>query len=50
MFTIQPDQSRLSRQAFLRVGALGPGGVGLPGLLRGSPSADKPWVSDQSVV
>ena len=50
LFTIRPDPSGLSRRAFLRVGALGLGGFGLPALLRGSPTADRPWVRDRSVV
>jgi hypothetical protein len=49
MFTIRPDRG-CSRRAFLRVGALGLGSLGLPALLRGDPAAEKPWVRDRSVV
>lgn len=49
MFTIRPDQCS-TRRSFLKVGALGLSGFGLPSLLQGSPAADKPWVRDRSVV
>ncbi len=49
MFTIRPGQSD-TRRAFLKVGALGLGALGLPALLRGNPAADKPWVRGKSVV
>lgn len=49
MFTLRPDD-RCSRRAFLRLGALGLGALGLPPLLHGQPAADKPWVRDRSVV
>lgn len=49
MFTIRPDH-RSTRRTFLKVGALGLGGLGLPSFLQGSPTADRPWVRDRSVV
>ncbi|MSR54654.1 MAG: DUF1501 domain-containing protein, partial [Gemmataceae bacterium] len=48
MFTI--NSTTHSRRAFLRVSALGLGSLGLPGLLRGNPASDKPWVRGKSVV
>ena len=48
MFTIK--SATHSRRAFLRVGAAGLGAHGLPGLLRGKPASDKPWVRGKSVV
>jgi hypothetical protein len=49
MFTIRPDH-RSTRRAFLKVGAVGFGGLGLPNFLQGNPTADRPWVRDRSVV
>ncbi len=48
MFTI--NSSTHSRRTFLRVGAAGIGALGLPGLLHGSSTSDKPWVRGKSVV
>lgn len=49
MFSIREDHAS-TRRAFLRVGAFGLGAIGLPGLLHGNPSVDKPWVRGKSVV
>jgi len=49
MFSIRQDNSP-TRRAFLRVGAFGLGALGLPGLLHGNASVDKPWVRGKSVV
>jgi hypothetical protein len=48
MFTI--SSTTHSRRAFLQVGALGLGALGLPGLLRANTTHDKPWVRGKSVV
>lgn len=49
MFTIRPDHCS-TRRSFLKIGALGLGGLGLPSFLQGNPAADRPWVRDKSVV
>lgn len=48
MFTVRSDST--SRRAFLRVGAFGLGSLGLPALLHGNHTKDRPWVRDKSVV
>ena len=53
MFTIRANNA-CSRRTALRVGAMGLGSLGLPGLLSGSSFSerlsDKPWVTGKSVV